>query len=424
MPPSYDLVIENITQLVTCDPGQREAGGEDPRLGIVEGGAVAVSAGAIAYAGKQAGLAAGASAGRVVDGRGAVVLPGFVDCHTHALFVGGREREYEMRIRGKTYMDIAAAGGGIKATVRAVRAASEEELVKAGLAHAASMLAWGATTIEIKSGYGLSLDAEMKMLRAIGRVREQAGAEIVPTFLGAHEIPEEFAGRRQRYVDAVCEEMIPAVAEAGLAEFCDVFCENGVFTPEEARRILTKAKSRGMKPMIHADEFTDSGAAQIAAEVGAVSASHLSHADPSGLDAMRRAGTVAALLPGVGLGLASGELADARQMIDAGLDVALATDFNPGSSMVRSLPVVTSLACSLMKMTPAEAIIAITWAGAKALGREATVGSIAPGKRADLVLFRIPDYRYIPYDVAGSMPAIVTRGGKVVLDRDREEARE
>jgi imidazolonepropionase len=424
LPPSYDLVIENISQLVTCDPAQRDGGGEDPRLGLVVGGAVAVSGSEIAYAGKQAGLAAATSAGRVLDGRGLVVLPGFVDCHTHAVFLGRREREYEMRIRGKSYMDIAAAGGGIKQTVKAVRKASEEELIGVGLAHAASMLAWGTTTIEIKSGYGLDLASEMKMLRAIRRIGERARVEVVPTFLGAHEIPEEFAGRRDQYIDLVCGEMIPAVGEARLAEFCDVFCENGVFTPEESRRILTKAKAHGMMPMIHADEFTDSGAAEIAAEVGAVSASHLSHADPAGLEAMRKAGTVATLLPGVGLGLAGGELAEARKIIDIGLDVALATDFNPGSSMVRSLPVITSLACSMMKMTPAEAIIAITLGGAKALAREKVIGSIARGRRADLALFSIPDYRYIPYDVAGSLPVMVVAGGRIALERDRQEAME
>lgn len=421
---SYDLAIENITQLVTCVPSLFDAadpGGRD--IGLVENAAVAVSGDKIAWVGRQRDFAAsGASALSVVNGEGRVVLPGLVDAHTHALFLGTREREYEMRIRGRSYMDIARSGGGIKSTVRAVREASLEELAAAGLANAAAMLRCGTTTLEIKSGYGLDLESELKMLRAIQLVGRASPVDVVPTFLGAHEIPDEFEGRRDAYVDLVCDQMLPAVSEQGLAEFCDVFCEEDVFSPGDSVRILETAKALGLKPMIHADEFFDSGAAQVAAEVGAVSAAHLLRAARPGLEAMQRAGTTAVLLPGVGFGLANAAFADARLMFDVGLDVALATDFNPGSSMVHSLPIVSSLACSFMHLAPAEAILAITRGGARALRREATVGSVSPGRRADLVLFDVPDFRYIPYHLGGSAPEMVVKSGAVAYRRDLEEA--
>lgn len=421
---SYDLAIENITQLVTCVPSLFNAADPEGReIGVIENAAIASSAGTIRWVGKQSDFAAsGACASSVLSGEGLVVLPGLVDAHTHALFVGTREREYEMRIKGKSYMDIARSGGGIKATVRAVREASLDQLVAAGLANAASMLRCGTTTLEAKSGYGLNLDCELKMLRAIQTVGRTSPVDMVATFLGAHEIPDEYDGRSGAYVDLVCNEMLPAVGEAGLAEFCDVFCERGVFSPGDSMRILETAKAFGMKPMIHADEFSDSGAAQVAAEVGAVSAGHLLRTARTGLEAMQRAGTTAVLLPGVGLGLANGEFADARLMLDVGLDVALATDFNPGSSMVHSLALVSSLACSFMHLTPAEAILATTWGGARALRREATVGSLSVGKRADLVLFDVPDFRYIPYHLGGAVPTMVIKGGKVAYRRDLKEA--
>ena len=424
MPSPYDFSIENISRLVTCSPLAFDSTDTDGQaLGLIDQACVAGSGGRIEWVGRQRKFAAlGLSASKRIDAEGLVGLPGFVDAHTHAVFVGTREREYEMRLKGKTYMEIARGGGGIKSTVRLVRQTSEETLAAAGLAHVRAMVKSGTTTVEIKSGYGLSLDAELKMLRAIRRIGEESRIDVVATFLGAHEIPDEFAGRRGRYVDLVAEEMIPAVASAGLAEFCDVFCEKGVFTPEESRRILIRAKESGLKPMIHADEFVASGGVEVAAEVGAVCAAHLGYAPRAGLEAMRRAGTVAVLLPGVGLGLGKLEFADARGMIEMGLDVALATDFNPGSSMVHSLSIVSSLGCSFMKMTPAEAILAVTRGGAKALGRDDTVGSLEPGKKADLVLFDIPDFRYIPYHVGGARVKMVIKDGRTVYTGDRMEA--
>jgi len=422
-PSPCDLSIENIGQLVTCEPSLSNA--DDPgeiSIGLVRGGALAVSGGRVVWAGPQGGLAASYAPASRIDAAGAVALPGFVDCHTHTVFAGSREREFEARLKGKTYMEIAAAGGGIRATVRAVRAASLDDLAATGLARVRAMAACGTTTVEIKSGYGLDLDSEVKMLRAIRRVGDEAPVDVVPTFLGAHEVPEEFAGRPGAYVDLVVEEMLPAVGGERLAELCDVFCERGVFTPDQAVRILTRARDHGMRPVIHADEFADSGAAKAAAEVGALSAAHLLRASDSGLKAMAEAGTVAVLLPGVALGLGRAEFADARKMISLGLRVALATDFNPGSSIVHSLPIVASLACSFMHLTPAEAILAMTLGGARALGRESSIGALSAGRRADVALFDVPDFRYIPYHVGGAMPKTVIKDGAVIHTRDREEA--
>lgn len=418
MPSSFDLTIENISQLVTCEPSLFDSSDETAaRIGLIDDACVAISDGAIAWVGRQPDFEkARIGASETIDGAGLVVLPGLVDAHTHAVFAGTREREYEMRIAGATYMEIAGRGGGINSTVREVRKAPVEDLVVAGLGRLAEMLRKGTTTVEIKSGYGLSLEAELKMLEVIRRLGEQSPVDVVATFLGAHDVPAELRDDRARYVDIVLEEMIPAVGEARLAEFCDVFCEEGVFTAEEARRILLRGKDHGLKPKIHADEFADSGGARVAADVGAVSAGHLVHASLDGLEAMRSAGTVAVLLPGVSVGLAKLEFADARRMLGLGLDVAIATDFNPGSSMVDSLPIVSGLACSFMKMAPADAILGMTISGAMAIGRQGLVGSIVRGKKADLVLFGIPDFRYIPYHFGGDMVRMVVKDGHVVFD--------
>jgi imidazolonepropionase len=284
------------------------------------------------------------------------------------------------------------------------------------------MLRQGTTTVEIKSGYGLNTGTEIKMLTAIKRVGEETPVDVVPTFLGAHEIPPELRDDRERYIDIVTEEMIPSVGASGLAEFCDVFCEQGVFTAAESRRILVRGRDFGLRPKIHADEFDDSGGAGVAAEVGAISAGHLGHASREGLEAMREAGTVAVLIPGVAVGLGRSEFADARGMLDMGLNVAIATDFNPGSSIVHSLPIVSSLACSFMKMTPAEAILAITRQGARAVGREDRIGSIAPDKQADLVILGVPDFRYVPYHLGGEVVRTVIKNGNVVFDSTQDWA--
>ncbi len=413
-----DLLIKNAGQIVTCDPLLFDSSDEgDKSVGVINDGSVLVSDGRIRAIGDVGDLPlSGSGALEVLDASGMVVLPGLVDCHTHTVFAGTREREFELRIGGASYMEIAEKGGGINSTVAEVRRASEEDLVRTALPRLRSMLRSGTTTVEVKSGYGLDLGNEVKMLRAIARAGEAQPVDVVPTFLGAHEFPLEYRGARDRYVDLVLDEMIPAVCEEGLAEFCDVFCEQGVYTAKQARLILERGKTYGLKPMIHADEFAESGAAEVAAEVGAVCAGHLGFASVEGLNAMKRAGTVAVLLPGVGFGLAKPRFADARRILDLGLDVALATDFNPGSSMVNSLLIISSLACSFMKMTPSEVILGITRNAAKALGREASIGSLSPGKNADLVLFRAPDFRYIPYHLGGDIVETVIKGGVVVFD--------
>jgi imidazolonepropionase len=412
-----DLLIKNADQVVTCDPPLFDSGDQSaPSLGLIDRGDILLSGGRIQAVG-HAGDFDLPKRFQELDASGMVVLPGLVDSHTHTVFAGTREREYELRVRGASYMDIAREGGGINSTVGRVRRASEDQLVEAAMPRVRSMLRTGTTSLEIKSGYGLDLENEIKMLRAIKRLDGTQPISIVPTFLGAHEFPPEYRASRDRYVSLVVDEMIPAVVEAGLAEFCDVFCEQGVFSPDQAGFILRRAKEQGLTPMIHADEFADSGAARVAAEVGAVCAAHLGFSSREGLSLMKEAGTVAILLPGVSFGLAKPVFADARRVLDLGLDVALASDFNPGSSMVSSLLVVSSLACSFMHMTPAEAILGMTRHAARALGRGDTIGSISPGKDADLVVFRIPDFRYIPYFLGGDIVETVIKGGQVVFNK-------
>lgn len=423
MSPDETVLIRNIKQLVTCEPEVYGSSDPDaPALGIIAGASLLISGGVVKWAGRDAEFdaledTATAAVTRVIDASGLVATPGLVDCHTHTVFCGTREREYEMRMKGVPYMEIARRGGGILSTVSSVRSATEDELVSAALPRLDSMLAAGTTTVEIKSGYGLDVESELKQLEAIRRVGEATPLDVVSTFLGAHEFPPEFKSDRRGYVDLVVREMLPAVAERRLAEFCDVFCEEGVFTADEAREILMAAKGHGLKPKIHADEFVNSGGARVAGEVGAVSAEHLCAAPREGLEAMKEAGTVAVLLPGVSLGLGKCEFADARGMVDMGLDVAIGTDFNPGSSMTNSLPLMSSLACSYMKMSPEEALLGMTLNAARAVGRQKSMGSLGPGKQGDLVLFDIPDFRYIPYHFGGDIVRSVVKRGSVVWER-------
>ena len=316
----------------------------------------------------------------------ASVVPGFVDAHTHAAFAGDRREELRRRLAGATYAQIAAAGGGIVATVAATRAASEDDLVEQTTPRLDEMLACGTTTCEIKSGYGLDLESELRMLRAIARLGRQHPIEIVPTFMGAHEVPVEYRQRRDEYVRLVIDEMIPAVASEGLAEWCDVFCETGVFTPGESRRILHAGLRAGLKARIHADELGASGGSQVAAAVGARSADHLIFVPPEGIAAMAKAGVCATLLPTAAFYLKLGRFAPARDLIAAGVPVALATDVNPGGGFSPSMPFAMTLACFGMGMTFEEALVGATINGACSLDRADTVGSLEPGKLTDAVL--------------------------------------
>lgn len=342
-----------------------------------------------------------------VDG---VLFPGFVDAHTHAVFGGPRLEDHERRARGVDYKEIAAAGGGILQSVRDVRARSAEELRDLTARRLESLLQLGTTTVEVKSGYGLSVEDELKQLDVVRALRGRP-PRLVATFLGAHEVPEEHRADPERYVRLVVEEMLPAVARQGVARFCDVFCEPGVFSVDQARRILDAARRYGLALKLHADELDGSGGAELAVAVGATSADHLAAVSERGVAALARSATVAVLLPGTMLFLGKRHLAPARRLVDAGAAVALATDFNPGSSPGMSLPLMAMLGVSQMGMLPAEAVIAITVNGAAALGEAAITGQIAPGFRADLVLLAVRDWREVPYFYGANLVRAVWLGG-------------
>jgi len=412
--PVADLVVTDVAELVTAEPGL----GEGP-LGIIRDGAVAVSEERILWVGRARELrrAVAVEGGtRLLEAQGGTVCPGFVDSHTHLLFAGSRENEFAARCGGATYQEIAAAGGGIQATVRATRGASPEELFRLGWDRLASCLCHGSTTVEVKSGYGLSPESELTSLRVLRRLAAAHPADVVPTFLGAHAVPPEFASRRGAYVDSVVDEMLPAVAAEGLAEFCDVFCEQGYFTAAESERILRAAMGRGLKAKIHADEFHASGGAEAAAAVGATSADHLLCVTEEGIRALKAAGVVTTLLPGTASFLGLGRYAPARVMLAAGLTVALATDFNPGTCMTESMPLIIHLACTQMRMGPGEALIAATMGGAAALARTASVGSLTPGKQADILLLDCANHLHLPYHVGINPVRTVVKRGRVAVE--------
>ena len=409
------LVVRHLRQLITCAGPAPRSGSSQRDVAIVTDGALVSDGERVLYAGPDAGLPADLARAdaTAIDGRHLSAVPGFVDGHTHALFAGDRRDELRRRLAGATYAEIAAAGGGIVSTVRATRSASEDDLVAATGRRLAEMLACGTTTAEIKSGYGLDVDSELKMLRAARRLASSQPIDLVPTFMGAHEIPVEYRGRRDDYVRLVIDEMIPAVAREGLAEWCDVFCETGVFTPEESRRILEAGKAAGLKPRIHADELGPSGGSQVAAIVGARSADHLIFVPADGIRAMREAGVVATLLPNAAFYLKLGRFAPARALIDAGVPVALATDVNPGGGFSPSMPFAMTLACFGMGMTFEEALAAATINGACGLDRQASAGSLEPGKLMDAVLVEGEAIDLIRIGAA-SIAGVIKRGSLVV----------
>ena len=405
------LAVWNCSQLVTlAGPKRPRTGAAMRELAIIPDGAMFVQDGRIEATGTRTEVERLAGAGtQIVDAGGRVVLPGFVDAHTHAVFAGTRAAEYELRIEGATYAEIASAGGGIRSTVRQTRACSEEELLRTALRYREWFLHGGTTTVEAKSGYGLSTDAELKMLRVIRKIG------YVSTFLGAHEVPDEYRGRLDEYVDLVIHEMLPRVAEESLAEYCDVFCEPTVFPVAQARRVLEAARRHGLGIRIHADQFTPGGAAELAAELHADTADHLEATGPAGLEALRAAGVQPVLLPASAYNLGLGRYPDARRMIELGMPVVLATDFNPGSSPTASMPTVLSLACTQMKMTPAEAITAATINAAYSLRRGDRAGSLEPGKRADFVVHDCAEYRELPYFFGRETAREVYREGRLVF---------
>jgi imidazolonepropionase len=417
---TFNLIIKNATQLLTLRSTQKDPRTRDAMedLGIIEDGAVAISGSKIVAVGKTKDILSAIKISdetRVIDARDRVVLPGFVDCHTHPVFANTREDEFEMRIKGKTYQEIAAAGGGIKSSVKNLRSKSKAELIQLALPRLDRMLSYGTTTIEAKSGYGLSLEDEIKMLEVIKELNRIHPIDLIPTFLGAHEIPEEYKNDRKEYIKLITERMIPEVAKRKLAVFCDIFCEKGVFDIEESREILKAAKAHGFKLKLHADQLSALGGSKLAAELGAISADHLEFIDDEGIEEMKQAGVIGVLLPGACFGLGMKEYPPARKMIDRGLPVALATDFNPGSSMTESMPMILSLACLMMRMTPAEAIAASTINSAYAVDKASELGSIEVGKKADMVIWNVKNYKEIPYHFGVNLVDRAMKDGRVFL---------
>jgi imidazolonepropionase len=388
-------------------------------LGVIPDGAILIEDGRIVHVGERREVERRIGpADSVVDAARGTVLPGFVDAHTHPVFAGNRAAEFEQRIEGASYAEIAASGGGIRSTVRATRAATEEQLLNAASRYFQWFLAAGTTTIEAKSGYGLSLEDEIKILRVIRRLGEtEGGIPTVATFLGAHEIPDEFRDRPVAYADLVIHEMLPRVAREQLAAYCDIFCEPGIFSIEESRRILTAARSLGLGLRMHVDQLSDSGGATLAAELCAATADHLEHTGPRGILALQQARVQPVLLPGSVYALGSKRYPDAREMIRAGLPVVLATDFNPGTSPTPSMPMILSLACAQMRMTPAEAITAATINAAYSLGLGHQIGSLENGKNANFVIHDFIDYREIPYFFGAASTVAVYITGKQVWPR-------
>jgi imidazolonepropionase len=387
-------------------------------LGIIKDGSVAVNEGKIVAVGKTRETKRKFEGRETVDADGKVVMPGFVDPHTHLVFSGSREEEFEMRIRGSTYMEILDRGGGILKTVRETRKASRDELFENCKKTLDTMLEHGTTTVEAKSGYGLTITDEVKCLEVMRALNEKHPIDVVPTFLGAHATPLEYKDNPDEYVDLIINEMIPEVASHQLAEFCDVFCEKGVFDLSESRKILLEGKKRELTPKLHADEMNRLGGAELAAEVGAISASHLLFASVDGLKAMAKQGAVAILLPGAAFSLMTGRYADARKMISFGLAVALGTDYNP-SCWIESQQIVTTLACHQMCMTPSEAITAATINAAHAINRAQTVGSLEAGKKADIAVLDAPNHNFLGYRVGTNLVDKVIKDGKLVVDEGK-----
>jgi len=414
-----DILITRASQLVTMSnakgaPFLRENLSD---IGTIENGAIGTSNGKIVAVGSLESVRGQVEVDddtKIIDAGGKLVVPGFVDPHTHLIFGGSREMELDLKLNGHTYLDILKMGGGILSTVRSTRAASQEELVKLGSIRLDTMLRYGTTTVEAKSGYGLTYDDELKSLRAIRELQSEHIVDLVPTFLGAHAVPEEFKESPRDYVRIVVDEMIPAVGKEGLAKYCDVFCERGVFTVDQSREILLAGKQNGLEPVVHADEIVRLGGAELAAEVGATSASHLLQASSEGLEAMAEAKVAAQLLPGTIFSLMQSEYPNALAMVEMGVPVALSTDFNP-NCWTESMQFVQALSCYCMGLRPAEALAASTINAAWSIGVADKVGSLEVGKQADILVLNVPNVNSIPYRFGTNHVETVIKNGQVVV---------
>ncbi len=411
------LVIENISNLITLEGENKPRVKEEMReIGFIKNGVVAVNGDRIIYVG-EGNLPEGIEITNdtvVLDGKGKTVTPGLIDSHTHLVHGGSRENELAMKLKGVEYLDILNAGGGIHSTVKATKEASFDELYEKAKKSLDTMLNFGVTTVEAKSGYGIDdFDTELKQLEVAQRLNQDHSVDIVSTFMGAHAIPEQYEDNPDKFVDIIINEMIPEVEKKGLAKFCDVFCEEGVFTVEQSKKILLAGREHGMEPKIHADEIKPLGGAELAAEISCVTADHLIAASEKGMEKMAEEKVIANLLPGTSFNLQTGNYARARKMIDMGLPVSLSTDYNPGSCPTENIQLIMSFASLIMKMTPEEVITAVTINGACSLGVEDEVGSIVKGKKADIVIFDSPNLNYIIYHFGINHAEKVIKNGVV-----------
>jgi imidazolonepropionase len=419
---SADLVVASCRELLTCAGPLPKRGRALGEVDLVENGWVASSKGVIVYAGDEDGFLAEVAPepdAVTVDGRGLVALPGFVDAHTHLPFAGDRAREFGLRIQGWTYQQLAERGMGIQTTVKATRAASLDDLIALSLKRLDLMLLHGTTTVEAKSGYGLNLEDEIKQLEALRDAAALHPVDVVPTFMGAHEVGPEFRDRREDYIALLIDTVIPEIGRRGLAEFFDIFSEPGVFSIEETRRLVEAAKAAGFRIKVHADEFVSQGGAELAAEVGAVSAEHLIAVSAEGIVRLAASDTAAILLPGVSFFLMMAKRAPARDLVEAGAVVALATDFNPGSSHIFAMPFILQLGVFTLGLTVEEAINACTGNAAYAIRRHETIGSLEEGKKMDLLLCDVPDHVSLAYEAGRNPVRTVIKNGKVVVEDGR-----
>ncbi len=416
---TVDLLIVNAEELVTVAGSsvKPRIGKQMRELGIVRDGCLAIQEGRIVAVGKTVDVRKKFRSENVVSASGKTVLPGFVDPHTHLVFAGSREDEFQMRLEGASYMEILSSGGGILKTVRDTRKASLDKLVDVAIETLDVMLLHGTTTVEAKSGYGLTTMDELKILEATRRANQLHTVDVISTFLGAHAIPPEYKGNMKGYVSLIVDEMLPKVAKKVLAEFCDVFCEKGVFSLEQSRRVLSSAKECGLRPKVHADEMSPLGGAELAGDVGAVSAEHLLFSSAEGIKSMAAKGVVAVLLPAAAFTLMTGRYADARLMIDCGVPVALGTDFNP-SCLVESMQLIIAFACHFMGLTSAEAIVGATINAAHAVGKADVVGSLEVGKKADIVVLDAPNHKFLGYRFGVNMVDKVVKNGRIVVDKE------